>query len=150
LKTIAADNPAVCAVYAESAKLIDTDGWKQFRRLAKQYKLLDRQLNQAKLSSYQSSPLFKFGYQVPRNHKEGLTLDEKNGNTKYWDAERLEMSQHAKYSNFKSLGKGSLGKGSLGPDGYKKIRVHFVYDNSCHKARLVAGGHLTDIPVDSV
>jgi hypothetical protein len=142
LKTIAADNPAVCAVYAERAKLLDTDGWKQFRRLAK------RQLNQAKLSSYQSSPLFKFGYQVPRNHKEGLTLDEKNGNTKYRDAEKLEMSQHAKYSTFKSLG-----KGSPGPDGYKKIRVHFVYDvkhDGRHKARLVAGGHLTDVPVDSV
>jgi hypothetical protein len=75
-------------------------------------------------------------------------LDEKNGNTKYRDAEKLEMSQHAKYSTFKSLG-----KGSPGPDGYKKIRVHFVYDvkhNGCHKARLVAGGHLTDVPVDSV
>jgi hypothetical protein len=58
------------------------------------------------------------------------------------------MSQHAKYSTFKSLG-----KGSPGPDGYKKIRVHFVYNvkhNGCHKARLVAGGHLTDVPVDSV
>jgi hypothetical protein len=33
LKTIAADNPAVCAVDAERAKLLDTDGWKQFRRL---------------------------------------------------------------------------------------------------------------------
>jgi len=75
-------------------------------------------------------------------------LDEKNGNTKYGDAEKLEMSQHAEYSTFKSLG-----KGSSGPDGCKKIRVHFVYDvkhDGCHKARLVAGGHLTDVPVDSV
>jgi hypothetical protein len=44
LKTIA-DNPAVCAVYTERAKLLDTDGWKQFRRLAKRPKVLDRQLN---------------------------------------------------------------------------------------------------------
>jgi hypothetical protein len=83
---------------------------------------------------------------MPRNHKEGLTLDEKNGNTKYRDAEKLKMS--AKYSTFKSLG-----KGSPGPDGYKKIRVQFVYDvkhNGCHKASLVAGGHLADVPVDSV
>jgi hypothetical protein len=148
LKSIAADNPAVCAVYAERAKLLDTDGWKQLRRLVKRNKLLDRQLNQAKLSSYQSSPLFKFGYQGPRNHKEGLTLDEKNGNTKYRDAEKLEMSQHAEYSTFKSLG-----KGSPGPDGYKKIRVHFGYDvkhDGCHKASLLAGGHLTNVPVDSV
>jgi hypothetical protein len=85
---------------------------------------------------------------VPRNHKEGLTLDEKNGNPKYRDAEKLEMSQHAEYSTFKSFG-----KGSPGPDGYKKIRVHFVYDvkhNDRHKARLVTGGHLTDVPIDSV
>jgi len=114
----------------------------------KRPKVLDRQLNQAKLSFYQSSPLSKFGYQVPRNDKEGLTLDEKNGNTKHRDAKKLKISQHAKYSTFKSLG-----KRSPGPDGYKKIHVHFVYDvkhNGCHKARLVAGGHPTDVPVDSV
>ena len=114
----------------------------------KRPKVLDRQLNQAKLSSYQSSPLFKFGYQVPRNDKDGLTLDEKNGNTKYRDAKKLKISQHTKYSTFKSLG-----KRSPVPDGYKKIHVHFVYDvkhNGCHKARLVAGGHPTDVPVDSV
>ena len=34
---------------------------------------------------------------------------------------------------------------------YKKIRVHLVYDvnhDGCHKARLVANRHLTDIPVE--
>jgi len=41
LRTIAADNPAVCAVYAERAKVLDTDGWKQFRQLVKRPKVLD-------------------------------------------------------------------------------------------------------------
>ena len=39
------------------------------------------------------------------------------------------------------------------PKGYKKIRVHLIYDvkhDGRHKARLVADGHLTDIPVDRV
>ena len=39
------------------------------------------------------------------------------------------------------------------PKGYKKICVHLVYDakhDGRHKARLVADGHLTDIPIDSV
>jgi len=39
------------------------------------------------------------------------------------------------------------------PEGYKKIRGRLVYDakhDGRHKARYVAGGHLTDIPVDSV
>ena len=34
LQTMAADNPAVCAVYAERANLLDTEGWKLFRQLA--------------------------------------------------------------------------------------------------------------------
>ena len=39
------------------------------------------------------------------------------------------------------------------PPGYKKIGVHFVYDvkhGSRHKARYVADGHKTDIPLESV
>jgi Reverse transcriptase (RNA-dependent DNA polymerase) len=39
------------------------------------------------------------------------------------------------------------------PAGFKRIRVHIEYDvkhDGRHKARLVADGHLTDIPLDSV
>jgi hypothetical protein len=39
------------------------------------------------------------------------------------------------------------------PAGYKKICVHFVFDvkhDGRYKARLVADGHLTDVPTDSV
>src|SRR6476660_4124535 len=39
------------------------------------------------------------------------------------------------------------------PPGYKVIRVYLIYDvkhDGRHKARLVADGHLTDIPDDSV
>ena len=39
------------------------------------------------------------------------------------------------------------------PQGYKRIRVHLIYDvkhDGRHKARLVADGHLTDIPTESV
>jgi hypothetical protein len=45
------------------------------------------------------------------------------------------------------------GKGVEIPKGFKKIRVHLIYDvkdDGRHKARLVADGHLTNIPVDSV
>ena len=38
------------------------------------------------------------------------------------------------------------------PRGYKQIRVHAYYDvkyDGRHKARLVADGHLTDVPIDS-
>jgi hypothetical protein len=39
------------------------------------------------------------------------------------------------------------------PSGYKKIRAHLVYDvkhDGCHKARIVANGHLMMVPIDSV
>ena len=108
LKTMAADNPAVCAVYAERANLLNTEGWKQFRRLAKRSQVLTRQLNQVKLALCCTALLFKFGYQVPRHHKEALSLDERNGNTKYRDAEKLEMSQHVDYSTFKDLEREAL------------------------------------------
>ena len=35
------------------------------------------------------------------------------------------------------------------PQGYQKIKVHLVFAG-CHKARLIAGGHLTPDPIDSI
>ena len=46
-----------------------------------------------------------------------------------------------------------IGKGAPVPEGYKNIRVHLVFDckhDGRRHGRLVADGHLTDIPVDSV
>ena len=39
------------------------------------------------------------------------------------------------------------------PQGYQKIKVHQVFScvhDGCHKARLVAGGHLTPDPIDTI
>ena len=105
-------------------------------------------VNQAKLRSNRTRPVYKYGFQVPRNHAEALKIDEKHGDTKWIDAEQLEIKQLMEYESFKDLGKGA----SL-PEGYTKIPCHFVYDvkhDGQHKARLVAGGHRTSTPVDSV
>jgi hypothetical protein len=77
-----------------------------------------------------------------------MELDDKNGNTKWHDTTKLELDQINEYDTFKDIGKG------IHPDnGYKKIEVHLVYavkHDGRHKAPLVAGGHLTDTPIDSV
>ena len=74
---------------------------------------------------------------------------DQDNNTSMWaDAMALEMEQLQEYSTFKNLG-----RGASAPDGYKKIRVHFVFavkHDGRHKARLVADGHLTETPIDSV
>jgi hypothetical protein len=49
LDMIASDDPVTCAEYAMKHNLLDTSGWKRFRRYAKNEKKLNRMINQAKL-----------------------------------------------------------------------------------------------------
>ena len=148
LNIIAADSPVVCARCAKDHGLLNLPGWKRFRRLAGRQDRMLRMTNQAKLRSFRTSPRYKHGHQVPRDYDEALRIDRMNGNTKWQDSIALELLQIASYHTFKDLGfKAPV------PDGCKRIRVHFVFDvkhDGRHKSRLVADGHLTDIPVDSV
>ena len=148
LGIIGADAPIVCAIYAKKNGLLNEPGWKQFQRLAKREKKMLCMVKQAKLRSYRTAPIYKFGIQVPRNESEARKLDVENGNTRWRESEILELLQMDEYEMFRDLG-----KGAPIPAGYKKIRVHFVYDakhDGRFKARLVADGHLTDTPVESV
>ena len=89
-----------------------------------------------------------FGVLVPRHHGEAVSIDYKNGDSNWSDAEATEMRQLLEYNTFIDKG---LGGEAL--KGYKKIRCHMIYDvkhDGRHKARLVAGGHLTDPNTESV
>ena len=77
-----------------------------------------------------------------------MELDHANGNTMWRDAEMTELNQIGEYQSFINKRVGF----KPGFD-FKKIRVHMVYavkHDGHHKACLVAGGHLTETPVDSV
>ena len=105
-------------------------------------------VHQRKLKNYRNRPVYKYGYQVPRNHEEAVFIDEKNGNTKWQDSEKLEIQQLADYDTFQDLG-----KGTPIPEGHQKIPCHMVYDvkyDGRHKSRFVAGGHRTETPTESV
>ena len=107
-------------------------------------------INQAKLRSYNTAPKYQFGFEVPRDYEHAKRLDKQNGNTKWQDCTKLELDQLNEYSTFEDLGHART---TCIPAGYKKIRVHLVYavkHDGRHKARLVADGHLTDIPLESV
>jgi Reverse transcriptase (RNA-dependent DNA polymerase) len=85
---------------------------------------------------------------VPRNHAQAVELDKAKGNTKWQDAEATGMGQLLEYTTW--IDKGI---GGIAPNGYKKIRCHMIYDikhDGRHKARLVAGGHLTEPNTESV
>jgi hypothetical protein len=107
-------------------------------------------VNQVKLRSYRTAPKYQYGFKVPKDYQHAVRLDEKAGNTKLQDSTKLEMAQldNYDYNTFKDYG--HLGKS---PDGYKKVRVHLVFavkHAGRHKSRLVANGHLTDVPIDRV
>jgi hypothetical protein len=81
-----------------------------------------------------------------------MLLDKINGNLNWHKAITKEIEQMDEYGVFKDKGKAIWEKGKLvnSPQGYKKIRVHLVFDvkhDGRHKARLVADGHLTEQPV---
>jgi len=67
LTIIAADNPVTCAIYAKENGLLDLDGWKWFKGIAKHDKNFLCMVNQAKLRSYHMVPHYKYGYEVPRD-----------------------------------------------------------------------------------
>ena len=66
----------------------------------------------------------------------------------------LELTQIHEYKVFKDTGKAQFHNGkAVIPDGFQKIRVLFVYavkHDGRFKARLVADGHLTKEPVESI
>jgi hypothetical protein len=150
LKVIAADDPVSCAIYARENGLLDTAGWKQFKGIAKRENKFMRLVNQAKLRSFRTAPRYKYGFEVPRDYNHAMRLDEQAGSNKWAEAVKTELEQIDEYNTFQDMGHIDS---TQPPQGYKKIRVHFVFDikhDGRHKARLVADGHLTDVPLESV
>ena len=148
------DDPVACTIYAKNNNLLEVDGWKQFKHIAKREEKLQRMVNQAKLRSYNTSPKYIFGYEVPKNYEHAMRLDLKYGSTRWREAVSTEMGQLHEYNTFKTLGhKDDIKTMHDKLDGYKRIKTHLVFDvkhDGCHKARMVADGHLTDVPLTSV
>ena len=96
-------------------------------------------------------------YLIPNNYQEALQLDEQNGNSKWYDATKLEMDQINQSKIFQDHGKAKIDLKSRNisnaPEGYQKIRVHLIFPvkhDGRHKPRLVAGRHLTPDPIESI
>ena len=154
LTLISKDDPITCAVYAKIHDLLDTTGWKHLKRYAKTSKRLIRAVKQSRIRQVRASARYQHGFQVPKDYNDAMRLDKENGNTHWQDAMDLELTQIHEYKVFKVTGKAQFHNGkAVTPDGFQKIRVHFVYavkHDGRFKARLVADGHLTKEPVESI
>jgi hypothetical protein len=93
----------------------------------------------------------KYCIRIPKTIKEALKIDAENGNTLWWDAIVLEMSNvRVAFGEYD----GDLTEDGK-PKGYKFMSTHMVLDmklgENCHrKATLVAAGHKTDAPTQTI
>ena len=87
----------------------------------------------------------KFGIRIPKSVEEAKKIDEQNGDTLLWDAICKEMQ------NVRPAFEVFEGREDNIPKDYQFMWCHMIFDvkfgeNFRRKARLVAGGHMTDTP----
>jgi len=88
----------------------------------------------------------KYGVELPKSVKETLEIDRRTG-TYFWrnaiDKEMKNVMPAFEFSN-----------DNKAPIGFKHIDCHMIFDvkmiGLVRKARFVAGGHMTDPPIESV
>jgi len=142
------DNADLVAQDGLEHGLLNEVGWKHLKRKAKNKKVLDQRVNQAKRQHKRSAPVFLYGLEVPRNPDHAAELDKANRNTKWGDSDVAELQGLFDYDFAKDDG-----VGDTHPAGYIKIRCRMIYiikHDGRHKARFVEGGHLTPEPESSV
>ena len=143
------EDPVSIARYGQENHLLNEPGWKRLKHFVKTNKRYVRYMRQARAQKKSSATHFKFGVQVPQSYAQAMALDKRNGNTLWADAIEKEFGQLHAYKTFEDMG---VNKAAVPPD-YKTVRVHLVFDvkyDLRRKARLVAGGHLTEDPDDAV
>ena len=60
LAIIAKSNPVTCTIYADKNNLLKLEGWRQFKKIAKQQKKFLRMVKQAVLQSYRTRAIYEF------------------------------------------------------------------------------------------
>ena len=97
LSLIAADDPVTCAEYAKKYDLLHFDRIKRLKHIAKNQKQLTRAIDQSQTRQVRRSAVYQFGFLIPKDYKQALQLDEQNGNSKWYDAPKLEIDQINEY-----------------------------------------------------
>ena len=99
--------------------------------------------------------MHKFGIRVPKSVPEALQIDEDTGTTYWWDAIKKEMDKvMVAFDVEEELTADDVQQGVAHGDfiGYQEIACHWVFDVKMDltcKARLVAGGDMTGLPLSS-
>jgi hypothetical protein len=141
LKALKESNPVELAEYAVSSRIEDEPAFKWWVRHTLRKR--DRIIKKVKSRYWRRS--HKYGIELPHSVKEALAIDKRTGTTFWRDAIEKEMKNVLMAFDYPKDGKP--------PPGYKQIKCNMIFDvksTLTRKARLVAGGHMTDPPKDAV
>ena len=119
--------PSELADYAMQHDIIDKWDCKsiKIKDLADKSKRMLRLIHRTKMTSHDALPVYMYGVQDPQNHRYAMEMDIKNRDSLWSDSEGIELNQLEEYE-------------------------YAVKHDGRRKSRLVAGGHLTEVPTESV
>ena len=134
--------PVETAEYAKSREIDDEPAFNWWVKSVLQKR--DRIISKvAKRQTRYLKKNTKFGIELPKTVAEALALDDKNDNSYWADAIAKEMK------NVK-LAFDILPDGEYAPRDHTFVKTHMIFDIKMEdfrrKARLVAGGHMTEAP----
>ena len=142
LKDLKESNPIEVAEYAINNKISEEPAFAWWVKPA--LRVRDRYIRKVKTAYLRRT--HKYGIEMPKTTKRALELDVASGTTYWRDAIEKEMKNVMIAFEFPENGNAPIGS--------KKIEVNMVFDVKAmtltRKARLVAGGHKTEVPKDSV
>ena len=140
LKDLKESNPIEVAEFAVAHKIHHEPAFVWW--VPKVLKTRQRVLSAVKSRSRYWDKHYKFGIRLPKSPEEAIRFDKENGDNLWAMAMQKELQNV-------DIAFEWLDKGVKPPPGYKKVPYHFVFDikmDFTRKARLVAGGHVTDPP----
>ena len=143
LKDLKESYPVQVAEYAVANKIAEEPAFNWWIK----YVLKKRDRIISKVKSRYWKKMVKYGIKLPHSVKQALQFDRDSGTTFWRDAITKEMKNVMPAFQI-------LEEGETPPIGYKHIDCHMIFDikleGLVRKARLVAGGHQTEVPKASV
>ena len=140
LKDLKESNPVEVAEYAVNNKIAEEPAFMWWTR----HVLRKRDRIIKKVKSRYWKKTHKFGIELPKSVEEALAIDERTG-TDFW-RRAIEKEMRNVMPAFEFRDDNDI------PKFYKRIDCHMIFDikmDLTRKARLVAGGHMTDEPKES-
>ena len=139
-------DPTPVIEYVKKNKLSKKKKFKQVRELIMDEEKL-RTARRAYKAKVQNVAKYQFGVEIPRNSKHADELDRINGNNLWAEATKKEMDSIRKHEVFRLVTQDDDLRE------YKRIPYQVIYaakHDQRRKARIVAGGHMTDPPAEDV